>query len=158
VIGGNILALILSSAGPCYYGRLGLSPDPYSGLMVYLRQVNETIPVWAVSLQDTLWQNHLSGADVAEVSAMPSLHNASALLFALMGFRISRFWGRLLCVHAALIYIGSIHLGWHYAIDAYLGWAVTLTVWFAAGTIARWWHTTDAQREFDALVAAEANP
>jgi PAP2 superfamily len=155
IIGGNILAIIFSSAGPCYYSRLGLSPDPYHDLMAYLRHVNETIPVWAVTLQDTLWQNHMTGADVGEVSAMPSLHNASAMLFAFMGYRVSKLWGRVLAAHAALIYVGSIHLGWHYAIDAYLGWAVTLVVWFATAPIARWWHRTDVQREFDGMLAAQ---
>ena len=156
VVGGNIFAVFLSSAGPCYYGRLGLSPDPYQGLMAYLRHVNETIPVWAVSLQDLLWTNHLAGNDMREVSAMPSLHNASALLFALMGFRVSKLWGCVLTVHAVLIYLGSIHLGWHYAIDAYLGWAITLVIWSAAGLAAQWWHGTAAQREFEGLLESEA--
>ena len=34
---GGILAVVFSSAGPCYYGRLGLSPDPFADLMAYLR-------------------------------------------------------------------------------------------------------------------------
>ena len=148
IISGNILAVIFASAGPCYYSRLGLSPDPYADLMVYLRHVNETIPVWAVALQDALWQGHLAGSEDSVISAMPSLHNGSALLFALAGFQISKFWGRILSAHAALIYVGSIHLAWHYAIDSYLAWAVTLIIWFASAPIARWWHTTQAQRTF----------
>jgi PAP2 superfamily len=148
IISGNILAVAFASAGPCYYSRLGLSPDPYAGLMDYLKHVNETIPVWAVSLQDTLWQGHLAGYEGSVVSAMPSLHNGSALLFALAGYQISKFWGRILAAHAALIYVGSIHLAWHYAIDSYLAWTVTLVVWFASAPIARWWHATQAQRTF----------
>jgi PAP2 superfamily len=153
VIGGNVLAVILSSAGPCYYGRLGLSPDPYHDLMAYLRHVNESIPVWAVGLQDLLWEGHMQKAGMREVSAMPSLHNASALLFAFMGYQISRFWGRVLTFHAFLIYIGSIHLGWHYAVDSYLSWALTIVVWYATAPVARWWHNTNAQKDFEASLA-----
>jgi PAP2 superfamily len=153
-IGGNILAIFFASAGPCFYSRMGLAPDPYQDLMTYLHHVNETIPIWAVSLQDALWQNHATASQIREISAMPSLHNASALLFAILGYRINKFWGRLLAVHAFLIYIGSIHLGWHYAVDAYVGWAVTLAVWWATGPIVRWWHATDTQRQFDAALAA----
>lgn len=148
IISGNLLAVLFASAGPCYYSRLGLSPDPYVGLMTYLRHVNETIPVWAVSLQDLIWRGHLAGYEGSVISAMPSLHNGSALLFALAGYQISKFWGRILALHAALIYVGSIHLAWHYAIDSYLAWAVTLVVWFASAPIARWWHSTEAQRTF----------
>lgn len=148
IISGNILAVVFASAGPCYYSRLGLSPDPYAGLMQYLRHVNDIIPVWAVTLQDTLWQGHVAGVEGSVVSAMPSLHNGSALLFALAGFQINKFWGRVLTAHAALIFIGSIHLAWHYAIDSYLAWVVTLIVWFAAVPIARWWHRTQTQRTF----------
>ncbi len=148
IISGNILALVFASAGPCYYSRLGLSPDPYAGLMQYLRHVNDVIPVWAVTLQDTLWQGHVAGIEGSVVSAMPSLHNGSALLFALAGFQINKFWGRVLSAHAALIFIGSIHLAWHYAIDSYLAWVVTLIVWFASAPIAGWWHRTQTQRTF----------
>ncbi len=148
IISGNILAVVFASAGPCYYSRLGLSPDPYVGLMQYLRHVNDIIPVWAVSLQDTLWQGHVAGIKGSVVSAMPSLHNGSALLFALAGFQINKFWGRVLSAHAVLIFIGSIHLAWHYAIDSYMAWTVTLIVWFAAAPIARWWHATRTQQTF----------
>ena len=39
---------------------------------------------------------------------------------------------------AALIFVGSIHLGWHYAIDGYAGAAVALFGWWAAGRLVRW--------------------
>jgi PAP2 superfamily len=152
IICGNVLAVLFSSAGPCYYGRIGLSPDPYAGLMQYLRHVNETIPVWAVSLQDLLWEGHLQGSEGSVVSAMPSLHNGSALLFALAGFQINKFWGRVLTAHAALIFLGSFHLAWHYAIDSYMAWAVTLLVWAVSKPVANWWHTREAQIRFDKLL------
>jgi len=153
---GGVLAIALSSAGPCYYGRLGLSPDPYAELMTYLRGVNEILPIWAIPVQDVLWQGHVGESAIDGISAMPSMHNGSALLFALAGYKVSRFAGHLLSAHAILIFIGSIHLGWHYAVDSYLAWALTLVIWFGVAPVSRWWHSTTAQRDFDRALAADA--
>ena len=157
VLVGSLLAIVFSSAGPCFYGRLGFTPDPYADLMTYLRGVNEAYPIWAIPLQDELWQGYVDPALVIKgISAMPSMHNGSALLFALAGYRVSRFAGHILGVHAILIFIGSIHLGWHYAVDSYLAWALTLAIWFAMAPVARWWHSSPAQSNFDRALAAGA--
>ena len=152
IIGGGVLATIFASAGPCYYSRLGLSPDPYTGLMSYLRSVNDVLPVWAIQIQDALWLGHVNQVELSEVSAMPSMHNASALLFAFVGYQINRFWGRVLALHAALIFIGSVHLAWHYAIDGYASWLLVVVIWFAMAPVARWWHTAEVQKDFDAAL------
>ena len=107
-------------------------------------------------MQDVLWQGHVGKSAIDGISAMPSMHNGSALLFALAGYKISRFAGHLLSAHAILIFIGSIHLGWHYAVDSYLAWALTLVIWFAMAPVSRWWHSTVAQGEFDRALAAGA--
>ncbi len=156
VLVGSLLAIWFSSAGPCFYGRLGLSPDPYAGLMAYLARANETLSVSALPLQDELWRGYIDDSVIVRgISAMPSMHNGSALLFALAGYQVSRFAGHLLSAHAVLIFIGSIHLGWHYAVDSYLAWALTLVIWFAMMPVSRWWHGKAAQGEFDRLLAGE---
>ena len=157
IIVGSLLAIAFSSAGPCFYGRLGFTPDPYADLMTYLRGVNETYAIWAIPVQDELWQGYVDNSVIVRgISAMPSMHNGSALLFALAGYQVSRFAGRLLSAHAILIFIGSIHLGWHYAVDSYLAWALTLVIWFAVAPVSRWWHSTAAQGDFDRALAAGA--
>ncbi len=157
IIVGSLLAVGFSSVGPCFFGRLGLSPDPFAGLMAYLHSVNEVLPIWALPLQDELWQGYIDQSVVIKgISAMPSMHNGSALLYALAGYQVSRFAGRILALHAFLVFIGSIHLGWHYAVDSYLAWALTLVIWFAVLPIARWWHSTAAQGNFDRALAAGA--
>jgi hypothetical protein len=154
---GGALAVWFSSAGPCFYGRLGFTPDPYADLMAYLRGVNEVLPVWALPVQDELWRGYTDNSVIVRgISAMPSMHNASALLYALAGYQVSRFAGRLLSAHAILIFIGSIHLGWHYAVDSYLAWALTLVIWFAVAPVSRWWHSTRSQGDFDRALAAGA--
>ena len=49
-----------------------------------------------------------------------------------------RWAGYLLSAFAFLIFVGSIHLGWHYAIDGYAGAAVALFGWWAAGRLVMW--------------------
>ena len=154
---GSLLAIAFSSAGPCFYGRLGFTPDPYADLMTYLRGVNETYAIWAIPLQDELWLGYTDPSLVIKgISAMPSMHNGSALLFALAGYQVSRFAGHLLSAHAVLIFIGSVHLGWHYAVDSYLAWALTLVIWFAMAPVSRWWHSKAAQKDFDRMLLAGA--
>ena len=156
ILVGGVLAVVFSSAGPCYYERLGLTPDPYAGLMAYLREVNQTLPIWAIPVQDFLWQGHIGKSAADGISALPSMHNASALLFAVAGYQINRFVGHLLSAHAALIFIGSILLGWHYAVDSYMAWGLTLLIWFAMGPVSRWWHRGPMQADFDRMLAAAA--
>ena len=154
IIGGGLLAILFSSVGPCFYGLMGYAPDPFAPQMAYLREVNEIYPLWAVRVQDILWAGYQGQSTIDGISAMPSMHNGTALLFALAGFRVSRPIGWALSLHAAFIFIGSIHLAWHYAVDSYLAWAVTLVLWFGLAPVTRWWHGRSAQRSFDAAMNA----
>ncbi len=127
-IGGNLLATVFSSAGPVYYERLGYGGD-FTPLMNMLNTFNETLPVWALGVQEALWQSHTNGGPISGISAMPSMHVASTTLLALYGFRHARWSGMLLSIFALCIMIGSVLLGWHYAIDGYFGVALALTCW-----------------------------
>jgi len=146
--GGSALATYFSSVGPAFYAKLGLSPDPYAGLMTYLGQVNQIIPVWAYELQNEMWLAYKGGGINIGISAMPSMHNATALLFVLSARHLSKKMVIPLAVHCFLIYIGSIYLAWHYAVDAYLGWLVTIVAWWVSAPIARWWHNRPSVVEF----------
>lgn len=153
MIGGSLLAVIFSSAGPAYYGALGLSPDPYTPLLSYLRDVNQIFPIWALDTQKMLWDGYTGTSDIfVGISAMPSIHNATAVLFALAAWRLNRAAGFVFAAFAGLIFIGSVHLAWHYAIDAYLGIAIALLTWWAAGRFTAWFMKTKSAREHsDAL-------
>jgi hypothetical protein len=70
------------------------------------------------------------------ISAMPSVHNALAALFAMASFKLNRIAGWLLTFYAAFIWIGSIHLGWHYALDGIVAIALTFGIWHVCGRIA----------------------
>ena len=96
MIGGSVLAIGFSSAGPCYYSSIGLSPDPYQPLMDYLNRANQEFPIWALTAQQILWDAY-SGDDTpySGISAMPSLHVTIAVLQAFMGWHVHRWLGLL---------------------------------------------------------------
>ncbi|MRX37062.1 phosphatase PAP2 family protein [Aminobacter sp. SR38] len=138
IVCGSVLAKTFASAGPCYFSPLGIVPNPYAPLMDYLRAIHvDLVPLPALWTQDLLWQGYLGKTEPLGISAMPSLHNAVALLNVLAAWNLSRKLAWLLAVHALLVFVGSVHLGWHYAIDAYVGWAVVIVLWAAAGMLAR---------------------
>ena len=136
-IGGVVLAVLLSSAGPVYFERLGFGHE-YAPLMASLKADNLFYPVWSLKIQNLLWQSYLKGGGVISgISAMPSLHVANAVFFAALGFKIGRKVGITLTAFAVIIYIGSIHLGWHYAVDGIVGSAVGVICWRVGGHLAR---------------------
>ncbi len=139
-LGTLILGTLMSSAGPCYYGLVVAGENLYAPLMSYLRVTNEIYPIWAVSIQDALWHNYLVGyGDVEGVSAMPSMHVASTILLFKLSFAAGkRRLGWVMVAYSASIFLGSILLGWHYAVDGLAGAAVALACWRLAGKIANW--------------------
>lgn len=139
IVLGSGGAILLSSAGPCYYGNVVESPNPYADLMTYLNQAHGAYLNWAIVAQDYLWglyetdQANLGGG----ISAMPSLHVAVALLV----FLLARHYGRrvtwLAGAFVIVIMVGSVHLGWHYAIDGYVGLIGGWLAWLGAGWLVR---------------------
>ena len=148
ILGGGVLAIVFSSAGPCYFTRIGLSPDPYLPLMEHLRHADQYMPIWALGAQDRLWELQAQGSAFGGISAMPSMHNATALLFVLTSRGLPKWVRRGLIVHAILIFLGSIHLAWHYAVDGYLAFILAYAVWRAMGPVARWWESSAAALDF----------
>lgn len=132
---GTIVATALSSAGPCFYAQVIGTPDPYAGLMASLRHINEVVPVWAFSTQQMLWGSYASGHLVlgSGISAMPSMHLATALLYALVMWRKHCLLGVLAYLYLGALVIGSIILGWHYAVDGLVALAGTTVIWQLAG-------------------------
>ena len=149
IVGGSVLATFFSSAGPCYFERLGFGAEAYGPLMQHLRHVNQIAPIWALDAQDMLWNLKQQGSAFGGVSAMPSMHNATALLFVLMSWRQGGWVRNLMIAHCSLIYVGSVHLGWHYAVDAYASWALACLCWLASKPIAVWWNSRATVQTFN---------
>lgn len=144
IVVGGLGAWILGSAGPCYYTAL---VDPHAGfaeLDALLRQQAALAggagwPIAALDFQPMLLEAYNSGeyAPAGGISAAPSMHVAMATLFAIGGFRVGRWLGWAMVAFAAAIWIGSIHLGWHYAVDGLISVALMLGLWRASALPAR---------------------
>jgi hypothetical protein len=67
------------------------------------------------------------------ISAMPSVHVAVAVLFAVLGWRTAAWLGWLFTGYACVVLIGSVHLGWHYAVDGYVSAVVAPLIWALTG-------------------------
>ncbi|HEX3809038.1 MAG TPA: phosphatase PAP2 family protein [Rhizomicrobium sp.] len=137
-VGGDLLATVFSSAGPCFYGYLHPARDPYAPLMAYLRDTSLHWPIWSVKIQNLLWQSYThGGGTVAGISAMPSMHVTIAVLLALLGVRTNRPLGIALTLFAAAVVVGSVALGWHYLVDGIGGVVLAILFWIAARIICR---------------------
>jgi len=141
---GSLLAILLASAGPCFYSNITNLPDPYSPLFDYLHSTNDflsenNLSLWALDTQNYLWE-HFVDSTVglgSGISAMPSLHVSVAVLLVLIGWRVNVGLGLFFSLHALVIFIGSVHLGWHYAIDGYASIIGTLAIWKFSGYLVR---------------------
>jgi len=134
IIGGNILAVLFSTSGPVYYDYF-FGSDVFEPMMAKLHQIHETNPLNAVLYQSTLMEYYNTPATrMGGISAMPSLHNGNAFLFicVLWKFPIARALAQQFMV---LVFVGSIILGWHYAVDGILAIGLAWLCWNLAGKI-----------------------
>lgn len=136
---GLVMATILSSAGPCYFAELHPElPSPYAGLNDYLASVNTIYPLGSSLTKEHLWAVYGGTSDLpGGISAMPSMHNAQAVLFAALAYRLDRRLGHLMLAYTIIIFVASIHLAWHYAVDGIVGALCALIIWWIAGVIVR---------------------
>jgi hypothetical protein len=137
VLIGLFMATFLSSAGPCFFSEIVPDMvDPYAGLRAYLSDVSATYPLGSALTKEHLWQSYVGQHSLpGGISAMPSMHNAQAALFVVFAYSIDRRLGRVTLAYAALIFVGSVHLGWHYAVDGIVGVAAALGVWSVCGAL-----------------------
>jgi hypothetical protein len=106
--------------------------------MDYLRQIDSPWPLFAPWIQEQLWGTYAAtGGFNFGISAMPSLHVTVATLIALVARRTNRPLGAVLTIYAGVVVIGSVHLAWHYAVDALAGVALGLSFWVVAGLVVR---------------------
>ena len=131
---GNWAALLLSSAGPVYmehfYG------DPRFASLVARLPEDLTVVLSQAYLLEGFGQPGFGKG----ISAAPSMHNAAFILLALF---VHDRWGvgwqfALAVILALTIWIASVHLAWHYAVDGLLSAVLVPPIWYAAKRIERW--------------------
>lgn len=138
---GTLLAYFLPGAGPCYYEVFHGGSD-FAPLMAQIHAHDTALQkagaagILALRGQEELLTAFQTGELMIAggISAMPSLHNAIAVLFACAGFAVNRVVGVAMSLFAAIIWLGSVHLGWHYAIDGLLGGGAAILIWRGTGS------------------------
>jgi hypothetical protein len=136
VVIGMLLANALHSAGPAFDGTLFGDGTTYGPLFERLRAHNAAAgPFSAVFAQQYLLTLHQANeiGFGGGISAMPSMHIALAALWMLAGWHLSRALGAILTLYTAVIWLGSVHLGWHYFVDGLIALLVLGIIWYAIG-------------------------
>ena len=134
---GSVFAFLMPSAGPCFYDQYIGSSNTYDALLQSLVATEAVSgePLTALAHQAILVElqdgNTLTVG--GGISAMPSVHNALAALFTLAAFKVNRTAGWFVSAYAAVIWVGSIHLGWHYALDGLVAYVLTGAIWVLCG-------------------------
>ena len=121
---GLLAATALSSVGPIYYDR-AFGADRFADLEAALQAAPKVMQI-----SEMLWTTYTTNAAQlgGGISAMPSLHVASAFWLVL----VARAYHRLVpaaWIYFILVWIGSVHLGWHYFTDGLLGVVVVTLIW-----------------------------
>lgn len=140
IIIGAVFANLFASVGPCFvqpfYGDARFVP-----LMDYLKSVNTQYPLMFLDVQASLleWKLNNESELGRGISAMPSMHVSIALLFFLATRELSRPLGMFFGLFFVTILIGSVHTGYHYAVDGYAAIILTLIIWQLTGwSLQRW--------------------
>lgn len=132
---GSLVAGAVISAGPIFYNHV-TGDEHFEPLATYLSEASPML-AWGRAF---LWRSHLGveGVTGAAISAFPSMHLAQATLIALLAKQINRWAFAGALVFLAVIQFGSVHLGWHYAVDGYFSIIATILIWKVVGaTLAR---------------------
>lgn len=136
IASGTVLALAFYSAGPVFYHLVYPDAvDPYKDLVLWLSTADKGEP--ANSFRGAMYLYEVAmdefRPDFNGPSAMPSQHVGVAWLIALYAFRIKPVWGWVMSAYTAIIFISSVVLGWHYAIDGYAGIVLVTIIWVIVG-------------------------
>jgi hypothetical protein len=137
IIIGVVMANWLASLGPCFLEPMIGNPR-FHEQMAYLASVDKLYPLFVLDVQKELLESYLAGNHGLGrgISAMPSMHVSIAFLFAMFSWRVSFRLGIAAATYCMVILLGSVHLGYHYAVDGYVAIVATLIIWVTAGLIA----------------------
>lgn len=122
---GNALAIALSSVGPIFYYDF-YGATTFAPLMEMLPE--------SLILHDArnfLLESLGRGNFGSGISAAPSLHVAvTCLLFLMVRTKFRNRWvTSFAATYLVLIFIGSIHLAWHYALDGIISLFAVPLIW-----------------------------
>lgn len=147
ILGGIVLAALLSSVGPCFMEAILGNPH-FADQMAYLHGANGQIPIVVLNVQEMLLDNYTANGPGhgAGITAMPSMHVAMAFLFWLAIRRVSAVAAKWCFGFFIVTWVSSVHLAYHYAVDGLVSVILVAILWRGAGAAIAWW---DARVAFD---------
>jgi hypothetical protein len=118
---GPLMHIALPAGGPVFFARLGYG-DAFSGLMMEAETRRLSEYLWLV-------YSERSFAGGAGISAMPSLHIATTAWMIIAVRQFAPRWTLPVTAAGFLIFLLSVSLGWHYAIDGIIGAIGAYVIW-----------------------------
>jgi hypothetical protein len=118
---GPIVHTLLPAGGPVFYAQLGYG-NRFGGLVMEQETQLAAHYLWRFYSTESFGGG-------AGISAMPSLHIATTAWMVIAVGQFARRWMLPMCAAAILIFLLSISLGWHYAIDGIVGAAGAYGLW-----------------------------
>ncbi|MCB2045174.1 MAG: phosphatase PAP2 family protein [Rhodobiaceae bacterium] len=137
---GGLVATIFASVGPCFLAPI-MSDNSFAAQMAYLEAANSQFPIMTLDVQHMLLDRYHEGANGlgSGITAMPSMHIAIAFLYWLTMRHVSKAAGRFFLGFMVIIWIGSVHLAYHYFVDGLVSIICVAALWKASARILRWW-------------------
>jgi hypothetical protein len=137
IVGGIFVAMIFASAGPVFvHQKYPEMLDPYADFLAYFAALDAKHAIVAqygqAMLTSIMIEDH-SLIKINAMSAMPSMHVAVCWLVLLYIWQFKSTLKYAMLAYTIFMLFGSFTLGWHYAIDGYVGIIIASIVWYAVG-------------------------
>jgi hypothetical protein len=137
---GFVMAAWLASVGPCFLEPI-MGDGRFLAQTAYLRAANEHYPIMVLNVQEMLleWYRNKDYGLGRGITAMPSMHVAMSFLFFLAMREVSPWAGRVFFAFFLLIWVASVHLGYHYFVDGLVSVVATSVIWWGSKALLKGW-------------------